>query len=751
MNLNYKLMLSLVLLLNYQLSALDIGKGVNLGCYKQSDHNIRRNLQHIQNCFDYCESQFYRHAILNDPICSCENILKESEEDKTKCNKNCTIGNEVVICGGDDNVESIYGTGSNLPGPVQNLIVNFTTEDKIVLVFDAPERNGTELTEYELRAVVIDTYSTNPWSMRNITRKYPKTQRKIEMSDLIPSTEYNITLIAKNGDQEGGSKSIIGKTRLGKPDIKPEEPKILKYENGKAQIEIQRAINNNGPVSNYVIVVHFVDNELIHDFDESLLTTYQKARDDGLSYYITAEIEPFKTDKKEFVVGDGGRYGKYYNAPLPDNVHFHILVGVVSRHFDEYKVTYSNSSHDESFENLHIHSHTETSSNGPSETIVILLTIACIICGVILVGAIVFYGYIKTKINPRIRRFERHEMSLQGPILEVDNNGYIADVSGINFKEKLQEVLLSLDDDQKIIRKNLSLDIDNILGIGSFGDVIRGQLNSNISCQVHVVSADDMDPPIQTKFIRDLNSLLQFGFHRNMLNFMGICQTHDWFFVVFEDVPVTLKQFLLSNRQQEMNLSNQRVTNLSENDILKLMYELAETMEYLQYNKVVHKNLNSYNVRIKRHNSSYTVKLSVFGPTLYCMGDDGSKNLIDDERWHAPEVLRFQKFSHASDIYSFGLVVWEMCCLGATIYGSVTTNDLLSRIKKGFRPDKHPFISEDLYQLMLNCWELDPLERSEIHDVAGHLKQMQSLAMHYLNFNYDGQLPYFLPLLEIKN
>lgn len=692
----------------------------------------------------------FRYAILDDSICSCENILKEAEEDKTKCNKNCTNGNEIVICGGDEDVESIYGTGSNLPGPVQNLIVNFTTEDKIVIIFDSPERNGSELTEFELRAIVMATYSTNPWSMRNITRKYPKTLRKIEMSDLIPSTEYNITIIAKNGDLDGGSKSLIGKTRLGLPDPKPDEPNILKYENGKAQIEVKRAINNNGPVSKYVIVVHFVDNELIHDFDESLLTTYQKARDDGLSYYITAEIEPFKEDTKEFMVGDGGRYGNYFNAPLPDNVHFHILVGVVSRHFDEEKVTYSNSSHDETFENLRIHSHTESSSNGPSEIIIILLTIACIICGVILVGAIVFYGYIKTKINPRIRRFERHEMSLQGPILEVDNNGYIADVSGINFKEKLQEVLLSLDDDQKIIRKNLTLDIDNILGIGSFGDVIRGQLNTDIICQVHVVSADDMDPPIQTKFIRDLNSLLQFGFHRNMLNFMGICQTHDWFFVVFEDVPVTLKQFLLSNRQ-DMNLSSQRVTNLNENEILKLMYELAETIEYLQYNKVVHKNLNSYNVRIKRHNSSYTAKLSVFGPTLYAISDDGSKNLIDEERWHAPEVLRFQKFSHASDIYSFGLILWEMCCLGATVYGSVTTNDLLARIKKGFRPDKLPFISEDLYQLMLNCWELDPLERSEINDVAGHLKQMQSLAMHYLNFNYDGQLPYFLPLLEIKN
>lgn len=392
----------------------------------------------------------------------------------------------------------------------------------------------------------------------------------------------------------------------------------------------------------------------------------------------------------------------------------------------------------------------DNSNEEASDFAVNLLTVACIICGLILLGSIVFYGYIKTRLNPRVRRFERHEMSLQGPILEVDNNGYIADVSGINFKEKLQEVLLNLDDDQKIIRKNLSLDIDNILGMGSFGDIIRGQLNSNTLCQVHVVSSDDMDPPVQTKFLRDMNSLLQFGFHQNMLNFMGICQTHDWFFVVFEDTPMTLKQFLLTNRH-DTSLSGQRITSLNENENIKLMYELAETIEYMEYNKMVHKNLNSYNVRVKRQTSAYTIKLSTFGPTLYSIGEDGSRNMIDDERWFAPEVIRFQKYSHAGDVYSFGLIAWEIACLGATIYGSVATNDLLSRIKKGIRPDKYPFISEDLYQLFLNCWELDPSERIDSNELTTHLKQMLTSPVHYLNYNYDGQLPYYLPLLEIKN
>lgn len=503
---------------------------------------------------------FCRYSILHDSTCSCDNKLKESEVEKEKCDQKCpTIyGNDTdVICGGND-VESIYGTGSNLPGPVRNLEENSTREDKILLTFESPERNGSELTDFEVRAIVLSTYSTDPWSQRNHTKKIPKTMNKVEFSDLTPATQYNISIISKNGDRDGGEKSIISQTMLAPPDPPPEPPKILHQREGQVTIEIKRAINNNGPVSNYLIVVHFVDDELIHDFDPSLLNNYQKSVDDGLSYYITGEVDPFQEETKTFVIGDGSRYGRFFNAPLP-NRHFHILIGLASIIHDDEKVTFSIASHDDSMEVKFINSPANDESGW--DVIIIILTIACIICGLVLVGSIIFYGYIKTRMNPRgLSRFERHEMSLQGPILEVDNNGFISDVSGINFKERLQEVLLSLDDDQKIIRKNLSLDIDNILGIGSFGDVIRGQLNTNIPCQVHVVSADDMEPPIQTKFLRELNNLLQFGFHKNMLNFMGICQTHDWFFVVFEDTPATLKQFLINNRQD--SLSSNRVTNL---------------------------------------------------------------------------------------------------------------------------------------------------------------------------------------------
>lgn len=60
MNLNYKLGLALVLLLTYQSDALEIAKGNVVGCFKRTQHDTRINLKYTQNCFDFCESQFYR-------------------------------------------------------------------------------------------------------------------------------------------------------------------------------------------------------------------------------------------------------------------------------------------------------------------------------------------------------------------------------------------------------------------------------------------------------------------------------------------------------------------------------------------------------------------------------------------------------------------------------------------------------------------------------------------------------------------
>jgi Fibronectin type III domain/TM proximal of protein tyrosine phosphatase, receptor type J len=269
---------------------------------------------------------FFRYSVFYDEQCSCENILKEKEEEGEKCTQKCRNGQN-MSCGGEE-TESIYETGSRLPGPVRHLKLQESTEDQITIAFDPPERNGTELSGYEIKAFVMETFSKD-W-VHNQTWLVMKTkQQKLDLSNLLPSTKYNISITSKNEELAGGENSIECYTKLREPDPKPNPPKIVSQSERSTKIEITRyKINNNGPITKYLVVVFAAENDFVqNNFDENLLTTYDKAKEQGTSYYIAAEIDPFQEDSKLFTIGDGQTYGKYFNAPLPSkNVMLHVLV-----------------------------------------------------------------------------------------------------------------------------------------------------------------------------------------------------------------------------------------------------------------------------------------------------------------------------------------------------------------------------------------------------------------------------------------
>lgn len=122
-------------------------------------------------------------------------------------------------------------------------------------------------------------------------------------------------------------------------------------------------------------------------------------------------------------------------------------------------------------------------------------------------------------------------------------------------------------------------------------------------------------------------------------------------------------------------------------------------------------------------------------------------------RWHSPEVLKFQNYSTHGDIWSFGCLMWECCTLGATLYPNIPSPDLLPRIKNGARPEQPSFVFDDLYQLFLNCWELDCADRPTFGELKQSIETLMTAPHHALSFERrDGvAIPYYMPLLEVKN
>lgn len=318
------------------------------------------------------------------------------------------------------------------------------------------------------------------WTLQNVTHT--------QLLNLHPGTLYAIKITSMSDYGSGGFAIYEAQTEIGLPEPEPEEPTIVEHKDNTIKIKIEPAINDNGPITYYRVIVHFVENGVLQDFNSSLLFDYREAQEKGLTFYIAADLPPENTTRT-FVVGDGGMYQGFYNAPLPSNAHPHISIGVVSQLNDITKIRYAPTTHEQ-----HEHISTLANDDEGQSTLVTVLTVACILFAIILAGTIAAYFYIRRRVSKttRLQRLSNsHEMSMHGPIVEMENSGYVHDVSDQTFQQGLNLLLQKLVESQKLPRNSLTLDIDNIIGQGEFGDVIRGSLHRDdvsFPCQVHIIS-----------------------------------------------------------------------------------------------------------------------------------------------------------------------------------------------------------------------------------------------------------------------
>ncbi|XP_055707479.1 putative inactive tyrosine-protein kinase Wsck [Phlebotomus papatasi] len=717
----------------------------SVGCFKKNFRNFPTNLHvgTVTECAEKCQEVFYKYAAIQSTSCGCTNTYPTEKLDPAKCNIRCSK-NSAQFCGGDD-VESYYETNLQVPGPPKHLEVNLSTvkNTSLTVQWNAPESRNF-LVIYAITAKVLHTYATRMLGPIEWRADSGDTQQ--ELVDLHPATRYNISVTSLSATKEGGSAWVQVETAVGIPSQAPPEPKILARDERTITVEINPVQNENGPVTFYRVVVVFVNYGLIQNFDLTLLKDYRGSREDGTQYYVAAELD-LKNMSRLFRVGDGQNYRGYYNAPLPENSHVHIKIGVVSTLSGVTTYRYSDDSHDQ-HDNLTFDAAGD--SDEDNSTMIAVLTVACVILGLLLVGSVVMYFYLRKRVTSTRRRFtDVHELTLQGPIVEIENNGFIGDeLDKGNFQEQLKLLLDKVSSSQKIPRNVLSMEIDNILATGRFGDVIQGRVNSvgDIhQCHIHVVS-DDMEQHDQSLFLKEFDQVLRVTPHRSLLTFLGVCQTNDWMYMIFEGCSMNLKKRLVDSRLPP-NFDPRRMTSLSEEFILRILCDICDAMEYLSANKIVHRQLCAHNISLTVEDEA---KLSIFGPTLFTEDN----KIIDLTRFQPPEVLKFQNYSSASDVWSFGCLMWECCTVGGTLFPSVPAVDLLGRLKNGVRPEQTPFLFDDLYQLMLNCWQLDSRERVTFTEIANSLHQMLTTSpRHVLNLDRRDRvtLPYYLPLLEIKN
>ncbi|XP_017925031.1 tyrosine-protein kinase Fes/Fps isoform X1 [Manacus vitellinus] len=245
------------------------------------------------------------------------------------------------------------------------------------------------------------------------------------------------------------------------------------------------------------------------------------------------------------------------------------------------------------------------------------------------------------------------------------------------------------------------------IGRGNFGEVFSGRLRADNTAVAVKSCRENLPPELKAKFLQEARILKQYR-HPNIVRLIGVCTQKQPIYIVMELVQGG--DFLSFLRSEGPHLRVKELVRMTEN--------AAAGMEYLESKHCIHRDLAARNCLVTERN---TLKISDFGMSreeedgIYA-STGGMKQI--PVKWTAPEALNYGRYSSESDVWSFGILLWEAFSLGAIPYANLSNQQTREAVEQGVRLDRPEQCPEEVYQLMQRCWEYDPHKRpsfSTIH------------------------------------
>lgn len=254
-----------------------------------------------------------------------------------------------------------------------------------------------------------------------------------------------------------------------------------------------------------------------------------------------------------------------------------------------------------------------------------------------------------------------------------------------------------------------------ILGMGAFGRVFKG---------VWVPEGENVKIPVAIKVLMDINSaessrefldeayIMASVEHPNLLKLLAVCMTNQMMLIT-QLMPLgCLLDYVRNNKDK-----------IGSKALLNWSTQIARGMEYLENRRLVHRDLAARNVLVQ---TPSCVKITDFGlAKLLDFGTDeyhaaGGKMPI---KWLALECIRHRIFTSKSDVWAFGVTIWELLTYGARPYDSILANKVPELIENGQKLPQPDICSLDIYCILLLCWNLDPEARPTFKQLADQLAE----------------------------
>ncbi|XP_075427627.1 tyrosine-protein kinase Srms [Ascaphus truei] len=249
------------------------------------------------------------------------------------------------------------------------------------------------------------------------------------------------------------------------------------------------------------------------------------------------------------------------------------------------------------------------------------------------------------------------------------------------------------------------------LGEGNFGEVWEGIWRSQEKVAIKTFKQEDMN---QSDFKKEIDALKSL-YHRNLIQLLAVCSIGEPVYIVTE---------LMTKGNLQTYLNGKEGHVLSTTQLLHVIAQVADGMAYLEVQHVVHRDLAARNVLV---GDNLICKIADFGLARLLKDDIYSpeKNVNIPVKWTAPEALKYNRYSTKSDVWSFGILLYEVFTLGKQPYQGMNNREVFQKISEGYRLPRPHLCSAAVYNLMEKCWMNEPPQRPSFQELVTKLTFIQ--------------------------
>uniref|UniRef100_A0A8C3UCB4 Receptor protein-tyrosine kinase n=1 Tax=Catharus ustulatus TaxID=91951 RepID=A0A8C3UCB4_CATUS len=282
------------------------------------------------------------------------------------------------------------------------------------------------------------------------------------------------------------------------------------------------------------------------------------------------------------------------------------------------------------------------------------------------------------------------------------------------------------------ILKETELKRVKVLGSGAFGTVYKGiwvPEGETVKIPVAIKILNETTGPKANVEFMDEALIMASMDHPHLVRLLGVCLS-----------PTIQLVTQLMPHGCLLDYVHEHKDNIGSQLLLNWCVQIAKGMMYLEERRLVHRDLAARNVLVKSPNH---VKITDFGLARLLEGDekeynaDGGKMPI---KWMALECIHYRKFTHQSDVWSYGVTIWELMTFGGKPYDGIPTREIPDLLEKGERLPQPPICTIDVYMVMVKCWMIDADSRPKFKELAAEFSRMARDPQRYLVIQGDDRM-----------